>query len=119
MIIRNTFKVMTKKIVSIFYRFLPDGAYLDAIALGPTNLAKLMNKIIHNKDRYYDFFRWHEYYSYHKTDEFADTDELCAFCALLNNMTLNPKTYFYKNITEFWNSNSNEDLMNSLRSNYY
>lgn len=67
-----------------------------------------MNKVIHNKEKYYDFFKWHGYYSIHAPNETADTDEICAFCALLNNKTFTREISVYEDITEFWNPKPNE-----------
>lgn len=64
---------------------MPDGMYLDAFALGEEKLAKMMNDIISDKNKYYEYFKWHRYYSFHATNENADTDEICALCAFLNN----------------------------------
>lgn len=59
--------------------------YLDAVALGVDELARKMNEIIKDKNKYYDFFKWHRYYSFHATNESEETDEVCALCAFLNN----------------------------------
>lgn len=64
---------------------MPDGMYLDAFALGEEKLANKMNDIIGDKNKYYDYFKWHRYYSFHATNDSADTDEICAFCAFVNN----------------------------------
>lgn len=76
----------------MFFRFMPDGMYLDAVALGVDELAKKMNDVIGDKIKYYDFFKWHRYYSYHATDDSAETDEMCAFCEYLNNGNQTNKT---------------------------
>lgn len=63
---------------------MPDGIYLDALALGPERLAQKMSEIISNQDHYYEMFRWRRYYSYHSPDEHPDSDAVCIFCAYLN-----------------------------------
>lgn len=85
---------------------MPQGSYLDAYVLGPVRLAKTMNDIINNNNRYYDFFRWHRYYSFHAPVENADTDEVCNFCAYLNDINGTQKTTVYENIDKFWSCNS-------------
>lgn len=89
----------------ILSRFLPPGSYLNAYALGAKKLAKTMNDIINDKEKYYDFFRWHEYYSFHAPNESADTDEVCGFCAYLNDEKRKYETFVYDNISEFWSCN--------------
>lgn len=82
---------------------MPDGIYLNARELGPEKLAKEMNDIIKDKQRYYNFFKWQRYYSFHETSEGAYTDELCRFCALLNNMRETNETKTYEDIANWWN----------------
>lgn len=93
----------------IFYRFLPPGSYLDAHALGPKVLARSMNEIINDKEKYYDFFRWHNYYSFHEPNETAETDEICAFCAYLNDEKHKHDTTVYNHtrILDFWSCHLN------------
>lgn len=80
---------------------MPEGIYLDASVLDPFNMAARITDIINDKNKYYEFFKWHEYYSYHFSGENRYSAELCRFCAFLNN-SMN-KTSTYKNITEWWN----------------
>lgn len=82
---------------------MPEGTYLDAIALEEVALARKMYEIILDKEKYYDFFRWHRYYSYHSLAESADTDALCALCAFLNNMTMRSERRVYAHFTNWWN----------------
>lgn len=63
---------------------MPDGIYLDALALGPERLAQKMSEIISNQSQYYEMFRWRRHYSYHSPDEHPDSDAVCIFCAYLN-----------------------------------
>lgn len=90
----------------VVFRFMPHGSYLNAYVLGPKKLAKTMNDIIKNNDRYYDFFRWHRYYSLHEPVENADTDQVCNFCAYLNDESNRQETNVYENIIEFWSCTS-------------
>lgn len=82
---------------------MPEGIYLDAIALGEEALARKMSEVILDKEKYYDFFKWHRYYSYHSLSDAADTDTLCAFCAFLNNMTMRSERRVYARFTDWWN----------------
>lgn len=82
---------------------MPEGIYLDAIALGEEALARKIYEIILDKEKYYDFFRWHSYYSYHSLADSADTDMLCSFCAFLNNMTMRSERRVYALFTDWWN----------------
>ncbi|XP_063375065.1 alpha-(1,3)-fucosyltransferase C-like [Cydia amplana] len=65
-----------------YTRFMPDGIYLHAGKLNVPDLAKQMNDIIKDKDRYYSFFKWRNHYSYHTKEN------LCVMCAMLNDDTL-------------------------------
>lgn len=89
--------------VSCFFRFVPEGIYLDGKALGEEELAKKINEAIQDKQKYYDYFKWHEYYTYQDTTESAETDPLCAFCAFLNNMTARAQRRVYAHLFEWWN----------------
>lgn len=82
---------------------MPEGMYLDAIALGEEALARKMLEIILDKEKYYDYFRWHRYYSYHSLADSADTDTLCTFCAFLNNITMRSERRVYARFTDWWN----------------
>lgn len=81
---------------------MPEGIYLDALELGPKKLAKKMNDIIGNPQKYYDFFRWKKYYTYHFRGENPDTDDYCKFCALLNDDVLMSKTTVYEDFQRWW-----------------
>lgn len=80
---------------------MPDGIYLDAVALGEEKLAKKMNDIIGDKNKYYDYFKWQNYYSFHASNETADTDEICALCAALNNGCRMNKTREFS-VRDWW-----------------
>lgn len=81
---------------------MPHGSYLNARALGVENLAKAMNDIIHNKEKYYEFFKWRRYYTFHDSKEDADTDEICAFCEFLNNDKKLNRSTVYTHFKNFW-----------------
>lgn len=84
------------------FRFLPDGAYLNAKKFTPQNMAIKMDEIIRNKSVYYDFFRFHRYYSYHTISESEDTDPLCSFCHFVNNDTIRNARSTYSEFSEWW-----------------
>lgn len=81
---------------------MPPGSYLDANVLGPLELARIINDTIHNKKKYYDFFKWHGYYSFHAHSESAATDEICSLCTYLNDNKHEYVKSVYTRITEFW-----------------
>lgn len=93
------------------FRFMPNGIYLNAVQLGEETLAREMNEIINDKNRYYDFFKWRRYYTYHEISESADTNRLCAFCALLNNSTMRSQRRVYARMFEWWNNNTVENAV--------
>ncbi|XP_053611797.1 alpha-(1,3)-fucosyltransferase C-like [Plodia interpunctella] len=64
-----------------YTRFLPPGSYLDALNLGPMELARTMKEIIENKTRYYDFFRWRNHFVYKRGE---NSTEICNVCTALN-----------------------------------
>lgn len=106
----------------LFYRFMPEGIYLDANVLEPDELAKRINEIIKDKNRYYEFFKWHEHYSFHFTGENLFNEELCRLCAFLNNCR--NQTSIFEFIAEWWNedqppwptgtSPTEDDLQNDI-----
>ncbi|XP_049868725.1 alpha-(1,3)-fucosyltransferase C-like isoform X2 [Pectinophora gossypiella] len=83
-----------------YSRFLPKGAYLNAMELGAKRLAKEMNDIINDKERYYSFFKWHNHYSFHSPDEDPATDNYCRLCAALNHVDTRQTQ---NNFLDWWN----------------
>lgn len=79
---------------------MPDGIYINARNLGPARLATEMINIIHDKKRYYDFFKWHGHYSFHFTGENDFYYEVCGLCEMLNNKTRMNKSTVYN--TDLW-----------------
>lgn len=82
---------------------MPDGMYLDALALGPQRLAKKMSEIISDQNLYYEMFRWHRYYSYHASDEHPESDAVCVFCAYLNKFENFQDITVYADIVRWFN----------------
>lgn len=82
---------------------MPEGIYLNANKLGVRKLAKEMNDIILDPQRYFNFFKWHGYYSFHKTGKDNNHDAVCRFCALLNNKTRRNERTVYKHMSKWWN----------------
>lgn len=101
-----------------FFRFLPNGIYLDAYKLGVKGLAKEMNDIINNSHRYYDFFKWHNYYDFHDTGADGYRHSICAFCAFLNNEVQGYKRTMMYNILRWWNAFTPDEFPNSARPTY-
>lgn len=81
---------------------MPKGIYLQAINYELEELANIMNDTIYNKNKYYEFFKWHRYYTYVDPLESGNTDEMCAFCAFLNDKKLKYTRSVYTNISKFW-----------------
>ncbi|XP_063383469.1 uncharacterized protein LOC134669771 isoform X2 [Cydia fagiglandana] len=92
-----------KMLKIILQKFMPDGIYLHAGKIEVSDLAKQMNDIIKNKDRYYSFFKWRNHYSYHDKEESPDSDDQCITCAMLNDDALMKKETVYKDFTNWWN----------------
>lgn len=84
-----------------FPRFMPDGIYLDANIIPPYQMAQRMNDIINDKNKYYEFFKWHDYYSFHFSGEDRYRGEVCRLCAFLNYSMNKSSTFEY--IAEWWN----------------
>ncbi|KAJ8728285.1 hypothetical protein PYW08_016670 [Mythimna loreyi] len=60
-----------------YTRFMPEGIYLTAQQSRIRELAEEMVDIINDKQKYYNFFKWHNHYSYHDLRESRDTDAYC------------------------------------------
>lgn len=94
---------MNNSILLVRFRFMPNGIYLDARALGPAKLAKEINDIIKDKNRYYDFFKWRQYYRYDASSDNADSDSICALCTALNKAARSNERRVYARFREWWN----------------
>ncbi|KAJ8729963.1 hypothetical protein PYW07_017001 [Mythimna separata] len=86
-----------------YTRFMPKGIYLTAQQSRIRELAEEMVDIINDKQKYYDFFKWHKHYSYHNPRESRDIDVYCKLCALVNNQEKYLRTSVYKNFIQWWN----------------
>lgn len=95
---------------------MPDGIYLNANLIGEEEMARKMNDLIHNKEVYYDYFKWHTYYSYHDVTESADTDRVCALCAFLNNVTIRNQRRVYTHISQWWNEDKKDNPVHWYKS---
>ncbi|XP_072938133.1 alpha-(1,3)-fucosyltransferase C-like [Epargyreus clarus] len=85
-----------------YSRFLPDGSYLDGRKLGPKKLALVMNELIADKPRYYEFFRWRNHFTYadtHRTD-------VCTLCEVLNDEQMVNTASVWKDFRKWWNGES-------------
>lgn len=96
----------------LFFRFMPDGMYLNARNYEVEELAKEINEIICNPQRYFDFFKWLNYYSFHSTEENNYYEAVCGMCALLNNMTRRNERTVYHHIIKWWNEPKANDTVN-------
>ncbi|XP_030024951.2 alpha-(1,3)-fucosyltransferase C [Manduca sexta] len=88
-----------------YTRFMPDGIYLNAKELGAKDLAKQMSEIINDKERYYNFFKWHNHYSYHEVEEVPETDFHCKLCEKLNSKEVTEGVNVYEHLRDWWNTN--------------
>ncbi|XP_049878843.1 alpha-(1,3)-fucosyltransferase C-like [Pectinophora gossypiella] len=68
-------------------RFLPYNSYIDARKHNISTLAKMMNGIMEDGTRYYEFFRWKNHY----TVESANILDPCSLCEQLNRPLLKPQ----------------------------
>lgn len=84
------------------FRFLPKGSYIDASDTGPEELASTMNDIIQDKNKFYNYFKWHKYYRIHDHSESADSDEICALCAFLNDKKHEYTSSVYTHMNWYW-----------------
>ena len=82
---------------------MPDGIYLTAQQSRIRELAKEMVDIINDKQKYYEFFKWHNHYSYHEPRESRDTDVYCKLCELVNSQENNLRTSVYEDFSQWWN----------------
>lgn len=82
---------------------MPDGIYLNAQTVTEKELVKQMVDIINDKEKYYDFFRWHNHYTYHNSSDSPKTDHFCNFCKKINNPDFMNRATLRKNLVGWWN----------------
>lgn len=80
---------------------MPSGIYLNANILSPEKMAEKMNEIINDKNKYFEFFKWHDHYSFHSPVEDGFRREICGLCAYLNKSRNQSGTL--DNIASWWN----------------
>lgn len=86
---------------------MPDGIYLNARSFVPEKLATEIVEIIHDKKKYYEYFKWHRYFSYSHCRE---GHNICELCAMLNNHTQRTATSVYMNFSLWWNESQSTNL---------
>lgn len=86
-----------------YFRFLPDGAYLNAREHTPETLAVKMNHIAKNDQDYYGYFKFHRYYTYHTKGESEDIDPLCTFCKFINGDSIWKGRRVFPQFSRWWN----------------
>lgn len=101
--VRNRSSVEVEVFTFLFFRFMPDGIYLNAVNYKADDLAREMNNIIQDSKRYLEYFKWHRHYSFHSTGENNYHEPVCGLCALLNNRTRRNQRTVYKRMTKWWN----------------
>lgn len=82
---------------------MPNGIYLDARILSPTELVKQMVDLINDKEKYFDLFRWHNYYNYYYAGSAPETDYYCNFCKTINDLKKMNYKHVYRNFYQWWN----------------
>lgn len=85
------------------FRFMANHMYLNAREMSPHKLANLMNEIILNQTKYFNYFKWKKYYTYHFKWESSDTDDYCHFCEILNDEKIFKQISIYKLFNKWWN----------------
>ncbi|XP_069360294.1 alpha-(1,3)-fucosyltransferase C-like [Maniola hyperantus] len=89
-----------------YSRFLPPGSYLDALKLGPKQLARRMHEIINDSSKYHDFFRWRNHYRYRES---RPSDEVCKLCKALNDEERVAEVTVWDDFRTWWNGQSLKD----------
>ncbi|XP_026751782.2 alpha-(1,3)-fucosyltransferase C-like [Galleria mellonella] len=79
--------------------FLPPNSYINALAIGEEKLAKTMNDIIQDRERYYHFFKWKNHYTITESPVLNP----CSLCASLNNQHWLTHKISFKNFRQWWN----------------
>lgn len=82
---------------------MPNGIYLNAVALGVKKLAAKMNELIHDPDKYANYFKWKNHYKFEKTTDNIDTNEYCRMCAVLIDKEAVKKITVYEDFQQWWN----------------
>ncbi|XP_075973767.1 alpha-(1,3)-fucosyltransferase C-like [Anticarsia gemmatalis] len=85
-----------------YTRFLPNGTYLNARELSMEELAKKMNELIKDPEKYAEYFKWKNHYSYYRKHVSVETDPYCLFCTTLNDEEMVKKTTIYKDFRKWW-----------------
>lgn len=93
---------------------MPDGVYLNGNFLNEEDIAAKINEAIQDKQKYYNYFRWHRYYTYQFIEDVGENDPLCEFCALLNNEASRNERRVYAGFTKWWNENDNHKDMEGI-----
>ncbi|KAJ8728288.1 hypothetical protein PYW08_016673 [Mythimna loreyi] len=86
-----------------YTRFMPEGMYLNARTVPEKELVQKMVDIINNKEKYYDFFKWHNHYTYHNIDETPESDTYCNFCKKVNDPDFMNQITVRKDLVRWWN----------------
>lgn len=93
---------------------MPDGIYLNGNFLTEEEIAEKINEAVQDKQKYYNYFRWHRYYTYQLMSDVGDKDPLCEFCAFLNNEAIRNQRRVYAGFTKWWNESGNHKDMEGI-----
>nr|XP_049699906.1 alpha-(1,3)-fucosyltransferase C-like isoform X1 [Helicoverpa armigera] len=85
-----------------YTRFMPDGIYLTITNDTVSAVAEKMVEIIYDKEKYYEYFKWHNHYSYGDGQEAPETDPYCNLCKLINDDDKFFTTSAYNNFGKWW-----------------
>ncbi|KAJ8728289.1 hypothetical protein PYW08_016674 [Mythimna loreyi] len=83
--------------------YMPEGIYLNARTVPAKELVKKIVDIMNNKEKYYDFFRWHNHYTYSNIDEAPESDTYCNFCKKINDPDFMNRKTVKKYLARWWN----------------
>ncbi|CAH0663830.1 unnamed protein product [Spodoptera exigua] len=81
-----------------YTRFLPPGTYIDASKYHVTELATLMNNLIHSPKLYNQYFWWKKFYTYHNPLK----ENVCGLCSALHNEKMLKKITIYEDFRSWW-----------------
>ncbi|XP_059060995.1 alpha-(1,3)-fucosyltransferase C-like [Achroia grisella] len=82
-----------------YEQFLPPNSYINGLTMGEETLAKIMNDIVKNRERYYQFFKWKNHYTITESPVL----NLCSLCASLNNHVWLTHRMSFSKFRKWWN----------------
>lgn len=86
--------------ISLIYRFLPPGSYIDVRNHTMFELATIIFGLINSPKVYSNFFRWKSLYTY---SDPTSKENVCAVCAAINNKQMMETKSTYYEFRKWWN----------------